>query len=106
MSMLALERSYFNEFIERISKDDYVVITGRLDLWLREDIGGSQLQCEDCNYLNEINERFSLLSQKSKNLIIFYPHPTYDFPIAKSYLYKQNEWECQLKSHIMNGQNI
>ena len=93
----ACERSYFNEFIERISKDDYVVITGRLDLWLREDIGGSQLQCEDCNYLNEINERFSLLSQKSKNLIIFYPHPTYDFPIAKSYLYKQNEWGVPIK---------
>ena len=93
----ACERSYFNEFIERISKDDYVIITGRLDLWLREDIGGSQLQCEDCNYLNEINERFSLLSEKSKNLIIFYPHPTYDFPIAKSYLYKQYEWGVPIK---------
>ena len=34
---------------------------------------------------------------KSKNLIIFYPHPTYDFPIAKSYPYKQNEWGVPIK---------
>ena len=93
----ACERTYFNEFIERITKEDYVIITGRLDLWLREDVGGSQLQCEDCYYLNEIDERFSLLSEKSKNLIIFYPHPSYDFPIAKSYLYKQNEWGVPVK---------
>lgn len=93
----ACERTYFEEFLEKISKDDFVIVTGRIDLWLREDIGGSQLQCEDCNYLNEIHERFTILSEKSKNLIIFHPHPTYDYPIAKSYLYKQNEWGIPVK---------
>ena len=88
----ACERSYFEDFIKRINKDDIVVITGRFDLWLNDEIGKEQLQCKECNYENEISQRIIKLANVSKHLIIFYPHPTYDFPIAKSYLYKQSEW--------------
>ena len=88
----ACERSYFEEFIKRISKNDFVVATGRFDLWLSEEIGKAQLQCKECNYKKEFKERLTTLAEVSNNLIIFYPHPTYEFPIAKSYLYKQVTW--------------
>ena len=35
----ACERSYYEDFIKRISEDDFVVATGRFDLWLSEEIG-------------------------------------------------------------------
>lgn len=88
----ACERSYFEEFVERITKDDVVVTTGRFDLWLSEEIGKAQLQCEECSYKDELSDRLSILANKSKKLFIFYPYPTYEFPIAKSYLYKQVDW--------------
>ena len=51
-----------------------------------------QLQCKECNYKKEFKERLFTLAEVSRNLIIFYPYPTYEFPIAKSYLYKQATW--------------
>ncbi len=93
----ACERDYFEEFVKRITKDDIVVITGRLDLWINSEIGEKQLQCKTCDYKKELLERFEKLALSSKNLFIFYPHPTYEYSIAKSYLYKQNKWGEPIK---------
>ena len=89
----ACERSYFENYVKRFDpENDIVVLIGNFDLWINEEIGKQQLQCESCNYLQEISERIEIMSNLSKNLIIFDPYPTYEIPIAKSYLNKIEKW--------------
>ncbi|BCV01113.1 hypothetical protein CM15mP35_05000 [bacterium] len=72
-------------------------------MWINEEVGKQQLQCESCNYLQEISERIEIMSNLSKNLIIFDPYPTYEIPIAKSYLNKIENGETQYKFSILTG---
>ncbi len=89
----ACEKSYFENYVKRFDpENDIVVLIGNFDLWINEKVGKQQLQCESCNYLQEISERIEVMSDLSKNLIIFDPYPTYDIPIAKSYLNKIEKW--------------
>jgi peptidoglycan/LPS O-acetylase OafA/YrhL len=87
------ERFYFQDYVETFANEnDIIVLMGRFDLWINQEIGREQLQCESCDHLEEISERIAILSNSSKHLIIFDPHPTYDYPIARSYLNKIENW--------------
>jgi hypothetical protein len=65
-------RSYFDDYVEKFtSEDEITVLTGRFDLWINQDIGREQLQCESCDHLEEISERIEILSNSTKTFNYF-----------------------------------
>jgi peptidoglycan/LPS O-acetylase OafA/YrhL len=89
----ACERSYYENFLNLLNPEtDIVVVIGRFDKWLSVEKGFIDQQCEDCDYIEEIDYRLLKLKESSKKLIIFDPVPTYNFPIAKAYIYKYKQW--------------
>ena len=53
--------------------------------------GQNEVQCENCNY-KVFTQRLLNIADKSKNFYILEPIPTYEYPIAESYLYKNSSW--------------
>ena len=68
-----------------------MVVFGRINIWLSE-IGKEQIKCDDCNYIEVLEDRLEIISDNSLSLIILEPIPTYNFSIADSYLYKKETW--------------
>ena len=89
----ACTRNYYENFLNFLNPEtDVVVLIGRFDKWLLEGKGGVEQQCENCNYIEEMEYRFLKLKESSNKLIIFDPVPTYNFPITKAYIYKYKKW--------------
>ena len=83
---------FFLEFINILDEEkDIVVVFGRINIWLSE-IGKEQIKCDDCNYIEVLEDRLEIISDNSLSLIILEPIPTYNFSIADSYLYKKETW--------------
>ena len=83
---------FYDEFINLLDKDNDIVVTfGRYNTWISEK-GEIESKCEDCDYIDVIENRFSTISRNSKHLIIIEPIPTYRTPVAESYLNKVNVW--------------
>ena len=84
---------YFNKFISNLKDEQpLVLVIGRFDTWLKEEKGGKEIKCQNCNYIEVFSERIRAISNSSEKLIIVHPVPTYDFKIAESYLYKKQPW--------------
>ena len=82
----------FTNFIDSLNKDkDLVIAIGRFDTWLEEK-GQNEVQCKNCNYKEVFTQRLLNIANKSKYFYIIEPIPTYEYPIAESYLYKNSNW--------------
>jgi peptidoglycan/LPS O-acetylase OafA/YrhL len=84
--------SHFQNFKERISKDNSSIIAiGRFDTWLGEK-GQEQLKCKDCLNTEIFQDRLNQLIEVTNHFIIIEPVPTFSFSISESYLYKNTPW--------------
>ena len=61
---------FYDEFINLLDKDNDIVVTfGRYNTWISKK-GEIESKCEDCDYIDVIENRFSTISRNSKHLII------------------------------------
>ena len=91
----------FNELVKKLynlinisnlnKKSDTVVITGRIDLWVG-DIGQKDYQFNNSDYLEELKFRLIEISKNSKNLVIIYPVPAYEYSVPDLYLRGIKNW--------------
>lgn len=82
----------FNNFLSNLNKEnDIIVAFGRFDAWISEE-GKNQIDCLNCDHIEEFRNRINRLAEHSKKVFIFQPIPTYSFNISQSYLYKKNKW--------------
>ena len=92
-SVYECEDDFFNEFINDLEKDKYIVLAiGRFDTWLNQEKGVNEIKCTDCDYKNIFFERLNKISQNADIFTIIDPVPTYPIKIAESYLYKRISW--------------
>lgn len=84
--------NFFNNYLDRLTKNDIVAIIGRFPIWLGE-IGTKQIQCsKDCDPEKVMRDRINQISDKVEKLIIIYPVPTHPYSISESYFNRQNFW--------------
>ena len=86
------EDDYFIELLNKLDKENDIVIAfGSFHVWLSA-IGEEQIKCSNCDYVDVFKNRLLKISQNSSRFIVIQPNPTYEFPIADAYLYKKFQW--------------
>jgi peptidoglycan/LPS O-acetylase OafA/YrhL len=84
---------FFKNFILDLNTQKaIVVVIGRFDTWLDPKKGGTEVQCDNCDFIDVVKTRFSAIADNSSKLIIIEPIPTYQKNIVESYLYKRVSW--------------
>lgn len=84
------EEAQFNKFIESVKTDKPIILAiGRFDTWITKSKGGSEIKCQNCNYLDVFLDRLFIIAEKSQQLKLISPIPTYPIKVTESYLYKQ-----------------
>ena len=86
------EDKYFTELLDKLDKEDDIVIAfGSFHIWLSAT-GEEQIKCNNCDYVDIFKNRLVKISENSSRFIIIQPNPTYELPIADAYLYRKFQW--------------